>query len=180
MAIPVYRCYHIAMIKQQIHLIKMGGTIEFIDSAYDAINREMLKLDTTIETYFNNIIKPHFDFTSDIVTDKDSRDIDVEDRERLASAISASECSDILVTHGTFTMRETAEFLDQKGFEGKKIILTGSMIPMVGFAASDAGFNLGFAIASFSSLEAGVYLSMNGGLFRSNEVTKNEDIFRFE
>lgn len=54
------------------------------------------------------------------------------------------------------------------------------MIPIIGFSTSDAGFNLGFAIASFPSIEPGVYLSMNGGIFHSNEVEKNEAIFRFE
>lgn len=77
-------------------------------------------------------------------------------------------------------MRDTAEFLEQQKIEGKKIILTGSMIPLTGFAASDGGFNLGYAIASFSAIEPGVYLSMNGGIFHSTEVKKNEDIFRFE
>lgn len=54
------------------------------------------------------------------------------------------------------------------------------MIPIVGFAVSDGGFNLGFAIASFASLESGVYLSMNGGIFKPSDVAKNEALFRFE
>ena len=62
----------------------------------------------------------------------------------------------------------------------KKVILTGSMIPITGFTTSDAGFNLGFAAASFAYIERGVYLSMNGGIFSSNEIEKNEDLFRFE
>ncbi len=54
------------------------------------------------------------------------------------------------------------------------------MVPIMGFAASDAGFNLGFAIASFQGIEPGVYLSMNGGIFKSDEVEKNVDLLRFE
>lgn len=77
-------------------------------------------------------------------------------------------------------MRLTAEFLDKQGFDGKKVILTGSMIPITGFTTSDAGFNLGFAIASFASIGPGVYLSMNGGIFQSDEVSKNPSELRFE
>ncbi len=54
------------------------------------------------------------------------------------------------------------------------------MIPITSFSASDAGFNLGFSIASFDNIEPGVFLSMNGGIFKSNEVQKNPDLFRFE
>ena len=158
----------------------MGGTIEFIDPAYDQINKELLKLDASIDSYLRSIIKPHFDVSTETVTNKDSRDIDGNDREKLAKAISETPHNNIVVTHGTFTMRETGEFLEQNAWPDKKIILTGSMIPIIGFAASDAGFNLGFAIASFDSIEPGVYLSMNGGIFKSEEVAKNTSLFRFE
>lgn len=157
----------------------MGGTIEFIDPSYDSFNTKLLKLDSTIESYLNNLIKPHFDFSAEHITAKDSRDLTDEDRTKLANAIKATSHSNILITHGTFTMQKTAAFL--KDFDiDKKIVLTGSMIPIVGFAASDAGFNLGFAIGAFTGLENGVYLSMNGGLFTPDEVEKNVDLFRFE
>ena len=35
--------------KSHVHIIKMGGTIEFIDPAYDAMNKKLMQLDTTIE-----------------------------------------------------------------------------------------------------------------------------------
>lgn len=159
----------------------MGGTIEFIDPAYDAFNKKLLKLDATIDSYLHNLIQPHFNFSSESIAEKDSRDITDEDREKLARAIVSSPHENILITHGTFTMSQTAQYLDAKEFSGKKIILTGSMVPIMGFAASDAGFNLGFAIASFRSIEEpGVYLSMNGGIFKSDEVAKNVDLLRFE
>ena len=163
-----------------VHVLKMGGTIEFIDPAYDAINRQMMKLDSSIENYFQNLIKPHFDWSVEGIVEKDSREITDDDRARLAGAIRAVPQTDILITHGTFTMGKTAHYLEQQYLTDKKIILTGSMIPTVGFAGSDAGFNLGFAIASFTSIEPGVYLSMNGGIFSAGEVAKNESLFRFE
>lgn len=62
----------------------------------------------------------------------------------------------------------------------KTIILTGSMIPIVGFSISDAAFNLGYSIASFGYIKYGVYICMNGGLFGYDEVDKNTELLRFE
>ena len=168
------------MTRKHIHFIKMGGTIEFIDPAYDAINKNLMKLDTTIDSYLESIIKPHFTFSTESIVEKDSRDITGEDRKSLTEAIISSQHETIVVTHGTFTLSDTAIFLEQQGFTNKKVILTGSMIPIIGFAASDAGFNLGFAIASFQNIEPGVYISMNGGIFKPYEAIKNTEEFRFE
>jgi L-asparaginase len=169
------------MAKQHVHIIKMGGTIEFFDPAYEEINKKLMKLDTTIESYFHNLIKPHFNYSTESVTEKDSRDITKEDRQKLLKAVQGTPHSNIIVTHGTFTMADTVEYLNENlSSSDKKVVLTGSMIPISGFSTSDAGFNLGFVIGSFSSLGSGVYLSINGGIFHSNEVRKNEEIFRFE
>jgi L-asparaginase len=168
------------MQKNHIHIVKMGGTIEFFDPAYDAINKKLMKLDVTVESYFHNLIKPHFNFSTESITEKDSREITEADRNKLAQAITTTPHTNIVVTHGTFTMNDTAQFLQQHDFGNKKIILTGSMIPITGFTVSDAGFNLGFVIASFVSVKPGVYLSMNGGIFSADEVSKNVELFRFE
>lgn len=168
------------MLRDHFHVIKMGGTIEFVDPAYDEINKKLMKIDSSIESYLKNLIKPHFNFSSESITEKDSRDITDDDREKLAKAIESTPHTNIVITHGTFTMRGTAQFLEKRSFSDKKVILTGSMIPLVGFTMSDGGFNLGYTIASFGSIEPGVYLSMNGGIFKSSEVEKNAELFRFE
>lgn len=124
-------------------------------------------------------MKPHFSFSTESIAAKDSRDINDEDRERLAQAVTSSPHDNILVTHGTFTMQQTAQYLSQTQ-AAKKVVLTGSMIPLVGFPASDAGFNLGFVVGLFASIENGVYLSMNGGIFTPDQVAKNTELFRFE
>lgn len=168
------------MTRSHVHILKMGGTIEFIDPSYDAINKKLMKLDSSIESYLKNLIQPHFNFSTESIVEKDSRDINTTDREKLAKVVNSTPHQNIIITHGTFTMRETAQFLEQKQFADKKIILTGSMVPLTGFTVSDAGFNLGFVIASFESIKPGVYLSMNGGIFTSSEVEKNVELFRFE
>lgn len=54
------------------------------------------------------------------------------------------------------------------------------MVPIIGFSVSDAGFNMGFAIASFASIKPGVYLSINGWIFKYDQIDKNTEQFRFE
>lgn len=163
-----------------IHVIKTGGTIEFIDPAYDEINKQLLKLDASIDSYLKDIIKPHFTFSIEPLVAKDSRDLNKEDRQKLLQQISNCPHKHIVATHGTFTMQETARFLADSDMKDKVVVLTGSMIPIIGFPASDAGFNLGFVFASIESLDPGVYLSMNGGIFSFEEVQKNSDKLRFE
>ena len=171
------------MEKNNIHIIKMGGTIEFIDPSYDNINKEMMKLDPSIDNYLKNLVKPHFIYDIEIVCEKDSREITQEDLDKLWIAIKSSKQENILITHGTFTMKKTAKFLEEllaKESLNKKIIITGAMIPIVGFSISDASFNLGYSLASFNSITAGVYICMNGGIFNADEVEKNTELFRFE
>lgn len=171
------------MEKTHIHIIKMGGTIEFIDSAYDNINQQLMKLDSTIDSYFKNVIKPHFTYNIETICEKDSREIKSEDLEKLIKMIKASPHDNILITHGTFTMKDTVKFLEEnfsKSEIKKKIVLTGSMIPIMGFSTSDAPFNLGYSIASFNNIKPGVYLCVNGGIFKYNEVEKNIELLRFE
>lgn len=171
------------MKKSHIHIVKMGGTIEFKDPGYEIMNQQMMKLDASINNYLKNMVKPHFSYSTESVCDKDSRDINTSDLEKLAKTIEDSPHEKILVTHGTFTMKNTAKFLDEylsKNKIEKKIVLTGSMIPIIGFSVSDAAFNLGYSIASFYSIQNGVYICMNGGIFNYEDVNKNTDLLRFE
>lgn len=57
---------------------------------------------------------------------------------------------------------------------------TGSMLPLKGFAPTDAPFNLGFAIGALTLVKPGVYLAMNGKLFPAGTVKKNVHVGRFE
>ena len=171
------------MQKNNIHIIKMGGTIEFIDPSYEKMNKELMKLDSTIDNYLKNLVKPHFTYDIEIVCEKDSREITQEDLDKLWLAVKSSQQESILITHGTFTMKNTAKFLEGlliKENINKKIIITGAMIPIVGFSISDASFNLGYSLASFNSVSSGVYICMNGGIFKADEVEKNTELFRFE
>tara|TARA_B100001778_G_C18522687_1_gene599678 strand:- start:654 stop:1139 length:486 start_codon:yes stop_codon:yes gene_type:complete len=117
------------------------------------------------------------DFRIKSILKKDSLDINQEERELIKKSVKECEEDKIIITHGTDTMVETAKFLED--IEGKTIVLTGSMQP-ARFRKTDAVFNSGFAFAAAQSLENGVYIAMNGKIFRSDNVRKNIDLGRFE
>ena len=102
---------------------------------------------------------------------KDSIDMTDADRAMVVDAIKTSQYSQIIITHGTSTMEKTAAAI-QTEVTGKTIVLTGAMRPFSLFQ-SDAGFNLGCAMAAAQTLDHGVYITMNGQVFKSGTVTKN-------
>jgi L-asparaginase len=84
----------------------------------------------------------------------------------------------IVITHGTDTMADTAQFLVER-VKNKTIVLTGAMIPYK-FGSSDGLFNLGSALAFVQTLPHGVYVAMNGQYFAAGKVRKNRTTGVFE
>jgi L-asparaginase len=77
-------------------------------------------------------------------------------------------------------MPDTARFLKANlKRKDQTIILTGSMIPLLGFSPSDGPFSIGYAIAKVQDLEPGIYVCMNGRVFSSEEVMKVSKEGRF-
>jgi L-asparaginase len=110
---------------------------------------------------------------------KDSLDMDIEDRKRIASIIAESDEAEFVLVHGTDTMDETAEFLDTL-FDDRVIVLTGAMKPYA-IEKSEASFNLGMAIGFAETQEmAGVYICMNGYVRPWQELKKNRAIGKFQ
>lgn len=118
-----------------------------------------------------------FDFTVKELLKKDSLDLTDEDRAAIRAAVEADPAERILITHGTDTMPETGRAL--VGIPGKTIVLTGSLSP-ARFQSSDAVFNIGCAIGAVQSLPPGVYVVMNGRVFKADRVRKNRQANRFE
>lgn len=85
---------------------------------------------------------------------------------------------DIVITHGTDTMVQTAKVLAEAKLD-KTIVLTGAMIP-IKFGSSDGLFNLGSSLAFAQVLPPGIYISMNGKYFRWDNVRKNRELGKFE
>lgn len=162
---------------ETIHFILTGGTI---DSEYDGSK------DTAVPTNKSNIpkfletIKLKQKIIYSEICMKDSRELNQKDRENILKTIKKSKSDKIIITHGTYTMPDTARYLEANlNNNNKTIIMTGSMIPLIGFTPSDAPFNLGYSIAKINTLKKGIYVCMNGNIFNPNEVIKKikEGIF---
>lgn len=108
----------------------------------------------------------------------DSLEMTDEDRQLIAYQCNNCDETQIVITHGTDTMAETAKML-AKEVKDKTIILTGAMIP-IKFGSSDGLFNLGSALAFAQTLPAGVYVAMNGRYFNWHNVRKNKQTGVFE
>jgi L-asparaginase len=168
------------MESQHIHILITGGTI---DSVFDPSSDSILVNDrSVVQEYIEKTIKAHFKVTSEVICLKDSRQITDATRQDMVYAIQRAPSDNVIITHGTYTMPQTAEYLAKHTelFPLKKIVLFGAFFPLRGFADSDAPFNLGFALASVLTSAPGVYLAMNGRLFLPGQVCKNVAKARFE
>ena len=111
---------------------------------------------------------------------KDSREIVKADLKKILDVIEKSSHKKIIITHGTYTMPDSGRFLEVNlKRKDQTIIITGSMIPLLGFSPSDGPFTIGYAIAKVQDLENGIYVCMNGRVFSSEEVMKVNKEGRF-
>ncbi len=153
-----------------IQFIMTGGTI---DSYYDGTK------DTVVPNKHSNIppfikslkLFDKIEFTE--VCMKDSRSLTSVDRKNILKAVEDSPCKKIIITHGTYTMPDTARFLKVNlKRKDQTIIFTASLIPITGFSPSDAPFNLGYSVAKVKDLPPGIYVCINGKIFAPEEVVK--------
>ena len=108
---------------------------------------------------------------------KDSLELTEADRDLIKKAILNSNSTQVVITHGTDTMIDTAKHLSD--IRGKTIVLTGAMQP-ARFRMTDAVFNIASAIMAAQTLTEGVYIAMNGRIFHPFSTRKNIALNRFE
>ena len=165
------------MDKQEVLFVITGGTI---DSYYEGTKDTVIPLETsiipeTVRSFKLNVIPEFIQ-----VCMKDSRSLSEKDRNDILATVENAEQKKIIITHGTYTMPDTARFLKANlKRTDQAIILTGSMIPIKGFSPSDGTFNLGFTLAKIEDIESGIYVCMNGNLFIPEEVVKIIEEGRF-
>jgi L-asparaginase len=153
-------------------VVTTGGTI---DKAYfDALSQYQIG-DSVVARLLQiaHVTQPH---RVEEFSRKDSLDFSAADREQLRDRIASAPELSVVVTHGTDTMTNSADVL--KSIPGKTIVLTGALSP-ARFAESDAAFNLGMAFAAAQIAPAGVYIAMNGQIFRAGAVRKDRGNARF-
>lgn len=157
-----------------IQILTTGGTIEGIDYVNDI---GIVDSNISIKDFLTNA-NIGFDYTIENVFKTDSRSITDEDRELLVRKIKETNATKILITHGTFTMEDTAKYIGKLNLK-KTIVLVGSFV--LGTSNNtDAPFNLGYAICSVQFLKPDVYVAMNGTIFHWENVTKNLETNKFE
>lgn len=160
--------------EKTIRILIAGGTI---DKEYDPLTGELIFAKSHLSNILNEV-RCKARFMLEEVMLKDSLQMRSEDREEILKKCVDCLENRIIVTHGTDTMVETGRVLGTH-VKGKTIVLVGAMIPYT-FGASDALFNLGCAFAAVQALRQGVYITMNGKIFRWDNVIKNKESGEFE
>jgi L-asparaginase len=165
-----------------VHILSMGGTI---DKDYPRLTAGYA-FEYGHESAASRILKTHpnlgisFDVTS--VCRKDSLDMSDHDRDLLLDAMCKimarwhqnSHHARIVVTHGTDTMIQTAQYVQKRISDNAVIAFTGATKPER-FIDSDASFNLGCAIAATSVCSAGaVVICMNGNVVPAGKCIRDE------
>jgi L-asparaginase len=159
-----------------IQVFVTGGTF---DKDYNYLSGELFFKDTHLKEMFE---RGRCTVNIDIKTLMmvDSLEMQEEDRGIIVLNCRKTAARQILLTHGTDRMVETAKALAEANIADKTIVLTGAMIPYAFGTSSDGFFNLGSALAFVQVLPPGVYIVMNGRHFHWNKVQKNRQTGNFE
>ena len=160
-----------------IRIFVTGGTF---DKEYNELSGTLFFKDTHLPEMLR-LGRSRVDVSVRTLMMVDSLDMTDGDRALIVDECGRARESQIVITHGTDTMVETASALAEAfpAGSGKTIVLTGAMVPYA-FGSSDGLFNLGSALSFVQCLTAGVYLSMNGRCFEWNRVRKNKETGVFE
>ncbi|MCH8010331.1 MAG: asparaginase [Candidatus Marinimicrobia bacterium] len=157
-----------------IRIFVTGGTF---DKEYDEIKGELYFKDTHMKEMLE-LGRSRLDVDIRTLMMIDSQEMTDEDRNLIMENCKYAEEDQIVITHGTDTMVDTARVIAHVQLE-KTVILMGAMIPYK-FGSSDGLFNLGSALAFVQVLPHGVYIAMNGRYFPYDRVRKNPNTGRFE
>lgn len=144
-----------------------------IDSFFDPTVDKVIPLKKTCVPDYISSLKTNYEFIYTNICMKDSREIKIQDLQKIVTRIEESKNEYFIITHWTYTMPDTARYLESHiKATNKKVILIWSMIPLTWFSPSDAGFNIGYAFAKLEHINPWVYVWMNGNIFWAQEVSK--------
>ncbi|MCC6242634.1 MAG: asparaginase [Gemmatimonadaceae bacterium] len=157
-----------------LRIIVTGGTF---DKEYDELHGRLYFLHSHVEEMLQRG-RCRLEVAIEELMMLDSLDLNDAHRATILDACAACAESDLVITHGTDTMVDTARVLAAAALP-KTIVLTGAMIPWA-FGSSDGLFNLGSALSFAQALPHGVFVAMNGRCFPWDNVRKNKTIGVFE
>src|SRR5881275_1504277 len=150
-----------------IRIFITGGTF---DKEYNELTGSLAFKDTHLPEMLR-LGRSRLDVSVRTLMMIDSLDMTEADRAIIVEQCRQTAEGQIVITHGTDTIVDTAAALAQARAPaaGKTIVLTGAMIPYA-FGSSDGLFNLGSALSFVQVLPAGVYIAMNGQCFNWDRV----------
>lgn len=170
---------------KKVLLITMGGTIDAapysekegeypVDATMTGENRALSALRDIFATKAS---ETGIHLTTIPVCEKDSKDIDVEDREKLRKTVldaSASFYDRVIVTMGTDRMCETAQGLSASVSRlNCPVVFTGAIWPLANGVKSDGWHNLSQAAFVNDYVGNRVYIAMGGLFARAERVEKD-------
>ena len=160
------------MSNSKINILACGGTI---DKIYFDVKSDYKVGEPQVLAVLSGS-NVNFEYEVQSIMRKDSLEINDQDRAKIRHAVEACDSNQVLITHGTDTMIETAKYLS--GIPQRTIVFTGSMEP-ARIRDTDAIFNIGCAVAAVQTLPPGVYVVMNGRIFDPYKSRKNvaESVF---
>lgn len=165
---PDYLIYHLAC----------GGTI---DSYWNGAEDTAVPNQSSFIPGYLKISARIRQVESETLFLKDSRKITIEDQDLIAARVveTSSARRKILITIGTYLMPDVARVVERQPMAihfkrlNRRVILTGSVIPMKGFLRSDGGFNIGMSVALLIQENiANVQVVMNGSCLNPEDIRK--------
>ncbi len=160
---------------KKILILSTGGTFNKI---YDPLTGK-LTIDSEAQAIHHILKLWQADYAIETLIDKDSLDMDAQDRHALLVAVRQAEAEAVVILHGTDTMDQSAAMLAQAQLH-KHIVLTGAMVPW-SIDPVEATANLASAIGYLQAgqLSHGVYIAMNGQFGPHDHVIKDRQIGKF-
>jgi L-asparaginase len=160
------RAFNLEQNVSALLIVTTGGTIDKV--YFDAKSDYEVGESVVSELLLKARVRCPFQVVSPLR--KDSLELTDADRALICQTIGGRPERQIVVTHGTDTMTDTAAVLSE--LTDRVIVMTGALAP-ARFAGTDALFNVGMAFAAAQTLESGVYIAMNGEIFDWREVRKD-------
>jgi L-asparaginase len=159
-----------------IRILVTGGTF---DKEYNELTGTLFFQDTHLPEMLR-LGRSRLEVTVRTLMMIDSLEMTDADRALIVEQCRRSEEAQIVITHGTDTIVDTARALAAAlAGNTKTVVVTGAMVPYA-FGSSDGLFNLGSAISYVQSLPPGIYIAMNGTHFEWHNVRKNRETGVFE
>lgn len=159
----------------KVTVINTGGTF---NKRYNPISGQLdmpsdnIALDKILKSCHN------VDFEIKNIVSKDSLDMTDIDRKLITQIAKNSNNENIIIIHGTDTIDKTAAFIEKNVLD-KKIVFTGSMIPM-SIDEVEATMNFSLALGFLSAqVETGIYIAMHGVVVNHNDLFKNKSEGKF-